>query len=138
MYIRLANGKEFEHISALASMLYYDGVQRRTIRIYFDPKKYSIDTLYDEFTEDACKTIVVVDDDRQEFIHPNYSIKIEAGITKTHGLNPAGTSISDTNERASTEPLCYITLAETTLQERMLLTQQDTLDKVVASMLMDK
>lgn len=129
MKITLSNGKVFETLGVHGRSMLYQGVQRDSLIFMFDPEKVTMEDVIQSFTEDNCLAITITDDEGNVFVHENYTIRIEAGIGYKEMVTSG--SVSGMDESKSV----YVRMAQTTLAERTIQQQQDTIDALVIAVL---
>lgn len=122
------NLSELESLGVHSKSIVYQGVDREMYLFLFELDKYSLEELLNTFTEENCKSIVIIDDEENQFVHENFTLRIAAGIDHLEHLIGRFSS-SDTTQVA------FVKMAQTTLSERTLQTQQDAINKIVLSML---
>ena len=87
--IILANGTELTPVMVTGATKYIQGANRDSLTFVFD-ETYSMDSLDDIFTEEACETIKIVEDAKNEFLYSGYVIKTE--LTKKSEVVETATS----------------------------------------------
>lgn len=132
MILALANGNQMDCEGIHGSPVNYQGVTRDCLTFLFSPNT-SLDDLLKLFTPENC-TIVTVKDDSGEFIHENYTIRTSVGKgykdLAVRGMSGAGGTVKEEEKQ-----VCWVSMAQSTLAERTLQNQQDTLDALIISAL---
>lgn len=129
MKIVLSNGKELEALGVHGRSLNYQGVMRDSLIFLFDPAVVSVEDAMADFTEDACSVITIVEEDGSMFFHENYTVRIEAGCGYKEMITSGGVSGNDVSQST------YVRMAQTTLSERTLQQQQETIDALIVAVL---
>lgn len=129
MKVTLADGKNFEVLGVHGRSINYQGVTRDSLVFLFEPEKVSLDTVLEAFNESTCSSLAITDDEGNTFIHEHYTLRIEAGIGCKDMVMSGGVSGNDTEQSV------YVRMAQTTLSERTILQQQDTIDALVVALL---
>lgn len=132
MEITLSNGKKFKALGAIGRPMQYQGVYRDTITFTFSLDDENLSDIVDSFTSEACNRIQINDNDNV-FIHEHYSIRISAGVG--HKSVVTETPIGGTNDIDPTPHVIYVRMAQTTLTERLIQGQQETIDSLLISSL---
>ena len=130
MKIILANGTELSPLLITGSPLYVQGAKRDTLTFVF-PATESMEALDKAFSETACETIKVIEEEGSEFIHKSYVIKAKMEKTLVE-VEPA---TSETE--AVTEERIFISMAQRTYLENQLASLTDTVDVLVMESLMN-
>lgn len=129
MKVTLTDGKVFQILGAHGRTINYQGVQRDVLTFMFDPEKVSLDDVLEAFTETACSSLAITDDEGNTFFHEYYTIRVEAGIGYKDMVVSGGTSTAETAQTV------FVKMAQTTLTERTIQQQQDTIDALVVAVL---
>lgn len=129
MKITLSNGTEFEALGVHGRSMNYQGTQRDSLVFLFDPEAHSLTDIVNAFNEENCSAITLEDGNGNTYLHENYTIRIEAGIGYKEMVKSGSVSTNDTTQAV------YVRMAQTTLAERKLLSQQEVLDVLVAQAL---
>lgn len=129
MKVTLTDGKVFQILGVHGKTMNYQGVTRDSLIFLFDPDKVSLDSVLEAFTEKACSSIAITDDDGNTFFHEDYTIRIEAGTGYKEMIMTGGVASTDTDQTV------YVRMAQTTLTERTIQQQQDTIDALVVAVL---
>lgn len=131
MKIRLNNNKELDILVVNASTQYFQGAARDVLDIQLEKGKYSFDEIEEYFSdENITSKIYIIDDETNEYLYTNYSLRIKLGIINTtNELNSKNTE--NDIERLS------IQMAQKTYQEILLKEIRQTVDILVLSNLED-
>lgn len=129
MKITLSNGTEFEALGVHGRSMNYQGTQRDSLVFMFNPDDYSLNDIVNAFNEENCSAITLEDSNGGTYLHENYTIRIEAGIGYKEMVKSGSVSSNDTTQAV------YVRMAQTTLTERKLMSQQDVLDALVVQAL---
>lgn len=132
MTILLTNGCTLDCEGVHGSPVNYQGVTRDCLTFLFSPNT-SLDDLLKLFTPENC-AMITVKDDFGTFIHENYTIR--TGVGKGYkelamrGVSGAGGTVKEEEKQ-----VCWVSMTQSTLAERTLQNQQDTLDALIISAL---
>lgn len=113
MIIKFANGAELAPIVVTGASRHIQGATRDTLSFVF-PASEGMDAIDAAFTESACETITIVDDEGNENIHKAYTIRAElkkAAVEVEHATPEA---------EAVTEERITVTMAQRTYTETQL------------------
>lgn len=128
MKITFANGAELPVLGVHGRVVTHNGVQRDSLLIMMSPDAVTLEQALAAFSEDACGTIWLTDADGT-YVHEHYTIRLEAGqgykdYALTGGVN--------TNDPAQ---CVYVRMARSTLAERQLQSQQESIDALLVAAL---
>lgn len=128
--IKFSNGETLSCVGAYANPVTYLGVTRDALTFAFDPEQVSIDELLRLTTPENCAAITIADGD-ELFVHEHYTIRIGAGVSCRDIALRGGMA----GPVQDTQPMTWVTMAQSTPAERLLMDQQDVLDTLVAATL---
>ena len=134
MTVTLSNGEQLHCIGVHGSPVTYQGVTRDCLTFLFDPEEITVAQLLEKFTAENCKTVRLLDEtdgSAREAVHENYTIRIGAGVGM-RDLARRGMSGTEVREE---QPTGYVSMAQSTLAERMLLEQQKAIAAIIVSSL---
>ena len=129
MKVILSNGKELEAKGVHGRSIMYQGVQRDSLIFLFDAESESLTDAMTDFTAENCAAITLEGDDGEQFIHEHYTIRTELGYGYKELVLTGGVSGNDDSK------VVYVRMAQTTLLERMVESQQEAIDNLIAAAL---
>jgi len=134
MTVTLSNGEQLRCLGVHGGPLTYQGVTRDCLTFLFDPGEISVEQLLAKFTAENCAAIILTDGTDGETtsaVHEHYTIRVGAGVgykdLVCRGMS--GTEIRDEQLTA------YVSMAQRTLSERMLMEQRNAVDALIVSAL---
>ena len=128
--IRFSNGETLSCAGVYANPVTYLGVTRDALTFAFDPDLVSLDDLLRLTTPNNCAAITIADGDNL-YLHEHYTIRIGAGVS-CRDIALRGGMAGPVQE---TQPMSWVTMAQSTPAERQLRDQQDALDALVTAAL---
>ncbi len=121
MKIILANGNELTPVAVTGEHRYIQGINRDVLSFVFPPSD-GLAAVDAAFTESACETITIVEDDGREFIHKAYTIRAE--LKKA----PVEVSPATPESEAVVEERITVSMAQRTYTETRLAALSALLD----------
>lgn len=90
MKITLFNGTEWEALGVHGEPVYFQGVNRDSLRFLFDPERYTMEEIDRAFTAENCKSITLTGEDGEAFVHQGYLLRhsLEKGYDTNYGVSP--------------------------------------------------
>ena len=128
--IRFSNGETLSCAGVYANPVTYLGVTRDALTFAFDPDLVSLDDLLRLTTPKNCAAITIADGDNL-YLHEHYTIRIGTGVS-CRDIALRGGMAGPVQE---TQPMSWVTMAQSTPAERQLRDQQDALDALVTAAL---
>lgn len=128
--IRFSNGETLSCAGVYANPVTYLGVTRDALTFAFDPDLVSLDDLLRLTTPNNCAAITIADGDNL-YLHEHYTIRIGTGVS-CRDIALRGGMAGPVQE---TQPMSWVTMAQSTPAERQLRDQQDALDALVTAAL---
>lgn len=126
MQIVLNDGAAFELKGVHGQNIFYQGINRDCLIFLFDAAT-DINEILNAFTAENCKKIFITDGENK-YLHENYTIRIALG--RGYQAEALGNAV------AKDETQCvFVKTAQTTLAERQILQQQETLDALLIAAL---
>lgn len=129
MKIILANGAELHPILISGGKKHVQGTTRDTLTFSFSAEESMIE-LDAAFSAENCTSIIIVDNDGNEFIHKNYVIR--ADMSKA----PVEVETATSEVGATFEDRITVSMSQTTYLETQLATLTDTVDMLVMENMM--
>lgn len=130
MIIKLANGNELNPIVVTGASRHIQGATRDTLSFVF-PASEGMDAIDSAFTESACESITIIDDEGNENIYKAYTIRAELKKTSVE-VTPA-----TVETEAVTEERITVSMSQRTYAETQLASLTDTVDILVMESLME-
>ncbi len=127
MKIILSNGKKLDVLGVHGMPRTYLGVMRDCLMFIFD-ENTDINCLLENFSAENCKAVTILEDGGSVAgVHENYTIRIEVGSGYQDSAlrDPI---VSDTK-------VCWVTMAQSTMEERVLIEQQEAIDALLVASL---
>lgn len=134
MTVTLSNGERLNFLGVHGGPITYQGVIRDCLTFLFDPEEMSVEQLLEKFTAENCKAVRLLDEtdeNAREAVHENYTIRTGAGVGMRDLARRGGYGSSVTDEQQT----AYVSMAQSALAERMLLSQQEAVDALIVSAL---
>lgn len=134
MTVTLSNGEQLNCLGVHGGPVTYQGVTRDRLTFLFDPGEISVEQLLEKFTAENCAAVTLADETEAESsaaVHEHYTIRTGAGMGMKDLAQRGGYGSSVTDERQ----VCWVSMAQSTLAERMLLSQQEAIDALIVSVL---
>ncbi len=128
--IKFFNGETLSCVGVCANPVTYLGVTRDALTFAFAPEQVSLDELLRLATPENCAAITIAEGD-ELFVHEHYTIRIGAGVSCRDIALRGGMA----GPVQDTQPMTWVTMAQSTPAERLLMDQQDVLDTLVAATL---
>ena len=128
--IRFSNGETLSCAGVYANPVTYLGVTRDALTFAFDPDLVSLDDLLRLTTPNNCAAITIADGDNL-YLHEHYTIRIGTGVSCRDIALRGGMA----GPVQATQPMSWVTMAQSTPAERQLRDQQDALDALVTAAL---
>ena len=128
--IKFFNGETLSCVGVYANPVTYLGVTRDALTFAFAPEQVSLDELLRLATPENCAAITIAEGD-ELFVHEHYTIRIGAGVSCRDIALRGGMA----GPVQDTQPMTWVTMAQSTPAERLLMDQQDVLDTLVAATL---
>lgn len=128
--IKLSNGEILTCEGVYANPVTYMGVTRDALTFAFDPDLVSLDDLLRLTTPENCAAITIADGN-ERFVHEHYTVRIGAGVS-CRDLALRGGMAGPVQE---TQPMTWVTMAQSTPAERQMQAQQEALDALVTAAL---
>lgn len=122
MKIKLANGKELNPIMVTGASRHIQGADRDVLSFLF-PSSEKLAVLDAAFTEGACESITIVEDDGTEHIHKAYTVRVE--LKKA----PVEVSPATAESEAVIEERITVSMAQRTYTETRLAALSKLLDE---------
>ena len=129
MKVTLSNGKELEALGVHGRSISYQGVQRDSLIFLFEIENESLSDALEDFTAENCGSITLTNDDKEQFIHEHYTIRTELGYGFKDFVLTGGISGKDDTK------VVYVRMAQTTLLERTVESQQEAIDNLIVAAL---
>ena len=129
MKVTLSNGKELEALGVHGRSISYQGVQRDSLIFLFEIENESLSDALEDFTAENCGSITLKNDDEELFIHEHYTIRTELGYGFKDLVLTGGISGKDDTK------VVYVRMAQTTLLERTVESQQEAIDNLIVAAL---
>lgn len=126
MIIKLNNGDVFDCLGVHGGKVTYQGVDRDSLIFLFDGNT-NLEELSSSFSSENMKSIVLFDSDGGENLHENYTIRVNCGKGRKDSI--LGYGIEDETM------IVWVTMAQSTVSERLVLEQQQILDMLIVSSL---
>lgn len=129
--VRLADGTTIPCEGVYASPMMYLGVQRDALTFTFDPESVSVQKLLELFTPENCAEIQIRTEPSVFVVHEHYTIRVGAGMSCQDLANRmmTGGPVQNTN------PAAWVTMVQSTPEERQLQSQQAALDALLINVL---
>lgn len=108
----------------------YQGVQRDSLTFAFDPEAVTVDRLLELFTAENCEALIL-EDGAEIHVHEHYTIRAGAGVS-CRDLAQRGVSGGPIQDTRST---AWVTMVQSTLEERTLQDQQAAINALVVAAL---
>jgi len=124
--ITLTDGVEREVVGVHGQSTFYQGVSRDSLLFLFAPET-DLNELLRVFTPENCRQICIKDG-KDSYIHENYTIRIEVGTGYQE-------QVLNGNVGQDMTQCAFVRMAQSTLAERQLLEQRETLDALVVAAL---
>ncbi len=137
MKITLANGYIMDCENVCGARMMYQGVNRDSLTMVFDPDTISLDQISQLFTAENCQALTITDDQNNQFVHENYTIRAGMGVSVLDLAVQGATNALFAPAITKEEPKAWVTMVETTLGERQLQEQQELIDQMLVSQLME-
>ena len=125
MKVILSNGRELEALGVHGRNISYQGVQRDSLIFLFDIENESLADAMTDFTAENCSKIMLTNEDEEQFIHEHYTIRTELGYGFKDLVLTGGVSGNDDTK------VVYVRMAQTTLMERTVESQQEAIDSLI-------
>ena len=129
MKVILSNGREIEALGVHGRSISYQGVQRDSLIFLFEVENESLSDALEDFTAENCGSITLKNDDEEQFIHEHYTIRTEVGYGFKDLVLTGGISGKDDTK------VVYVRMAQTTLLERTVESQQEAIDNLIVAAL---
>lgn len=129
MKVILSNGREIEALGVHGRNISYQGVQRDSLIFLFEIENESLTDAMTDFTAENCSKIMLTNEDEEQFIHEHYTIRTELGYGYKDLVLTGGVSGNDNTK------VVYVRMAQTTLMERTVESQQEAIDSLIISAL---
>ncbi|MBQ3426549.1 MAG: hypothetical protein IJH37_05315 [Clostridia bacterium] len=129
MKVILSNGKELEAKGVHGRSINYQGVQRDSLIFLFDAESESLTDALEDFTAENCAAVTLEGDNGERFIYEHYTIRTELGYGYKDFVLTGGVSGKDDSK------VVYVRMAQTTLLERTVESQQEAIDNLIAAVL---
>lgn len=129
MKITFANGKSVNCVGVVGQQTQYQGTQRDSLTFLFD-KSRSVSGLASLFTPEACTSIMLTDDDGNEYLHEHYTLRLAAG----NGAKGLALGFGVTDDEAA-QQVSYVRMAQTTLGERAIEKLREETDDLIVAVL---
>lgn len=125
MNLTFRNGQRMDCLGVHGSSVTYQGVTRDCLTFLF-PAETELAALLELFTPENCAA-VTLEDGGSAAVHEHYTIRTSAGT----GFRDAaiGSGIRDGAQA------CWVSMAQSTMAERMLLSQQEAIDCLLTASL---
>lgn len=115
MLIKLTNGTELSPIMVTGASRHVQGATRDVLSFLF-PATEDLTALDAAFTEGACETITIVEDDGTEYIHKAYTVRAELKKAPVE-VSPATAESEAVMEDRITVSMAQRTYTETRLAD---------------------
>ncbi len=126
MKIILANGTELDPYTAEGGNKYVQGASRDCLTFAF-PADAGMEAIDNAFSEAACESIAIVDDEGNEYIHKGYAIRVDL-MKKPVEIEPA-----TVDAEAVYEDRVIVTMAQRTYTENQLKVMHAELNALLAA-----
>lgn len=136
MIIRLINGTELDAYAVHGSTTMFQGVQRDSMTFLFDPEKVSLQTVAEQFTDGNTKAIQITDDEGNQYVHENYTIRSGMGVSMEDQIANGGFANAISGLIQKNDPRVWVTMLQSTLAERTIQNQQEIIDALLVQSLM--
>ena len=127
MIVKLKNGFTISVLGVHGQNCFYQGVNRDCLIFLFDPSVVSLSDLAQAFTAENCQTISI-EEEENCFLHENYTIRLAIG--QGFQAEALGNQIGKDDRQC-----VFVKMAQSTLAERQILQQQETLDALLIATL---
>lgn len=124
MKVILMDGTELSPILVTGDIRYTQGTNRDTLSFFFAESE-SLDTLDSLFTEANCENITIVDSNNVEYIHKEYTIRVELA------RKPIMVEVGTEDKEAVYENRAVISMAKRTFEESQLAKQASVLNALL-------
>ena len=129
MKVILSNGRGIEALGVHGRNISYQGVQRDSLIFLFEIENESLADAMTDFTDENCAVVTLESDDGERFIHEHYTIRTELGYGYKDLVLTGGVSGNDDTK------VVYVRMAQTTLMERTVESQQEAIDNLIVAAL---
>lgn len=126
MNLTLQNGEQFQVKGVHGQNIFYQGINRDCLTFLFDART-DINEIVKNFTAENCKKIVI-EDGENKYLHENYTIRIALGLG--YQAEALGNAVTKDGTQC-----VFVKMAQSTLSERQLQQQQETLDALLVATL---
>lgn len=128
--IRLFNGRTLSCEGVYANPVTYLGITRDALTFVFDPEKTGLEELLEQFTPENCAAVTITDND-ETYIHEHYTVRVGAGV----GCKDLALRGGMAGNVQDTQPLAWVTMAQSTPAERQMQAQQVAIDALLVAAL---
>lgn len=126
MTVKLKNGDQFSCLGVHGGKVMYQGVNRDSLTFLFE-ENTNVEEISTAFSSENMQTISLLDSDGGENVHENYTIRVNCGKGRKDSV--LGYGIEDDTM------IVWVTMAQSTVSERLVLEQQQILDMLIVSAL---
>lgn len=128
MKITFSSKASLDVLGVHGASVMHEGVQRDCLTVLMDPDAVPLEKALAAFTPEACQRLTL-EDENGSYVHEHYTVRLEAGCGFKDYVLLGGSGTGDKKQ------VVFVKMARSTMAERTLQEQQETIDALVLSAL---